>query len=130
MKKVGRRGGFYTGTVFGVLGAAIATLAIALGSFWLLVLGTLVLGTYNAFGQYYRYAAADVATPDWRARAISLVMAGGLVGGIIGPELSKHTVDLAQPRYLAAYASLIGFCIVTMGILSMLRFPAIKAEES
>jgi predicted MFS family arabinose efflux permease len=129
MKKVGRRGGFYTGTVFGVAGAAIATLAIWLASFWLLVAGTLVLGTYNAFGQYYRYAAADVATLDWKARAISLVMAGGLVGGIIGPELSKHTVDLAQPRYLAAYASLIGFCVVTMGILSMLRFPPLKAEE-
>jgi len=59
----------------------------------------------------------------WKSRAISLVMAGGLVGGIVGPELSKHTRDLARPTYLAAYASLIGFCIVTMAIISRLRFP-------
>jgi MFS family permease len=130
MRKVGRRSGFLTGTLFGVAGGAIATLGIWLGSFWTLVAGTLVLGAYNAFGQYYRYAAADAVPSHWKARAISLVMAGGLVGGIVGPWLSTHTIDLAQPRYLAAYASLIGFCVVTMAILSMLRFPAPKAEEA
>ena len=130
MRRVGRRSGFFAGTLFGIAGAAVATLGIWLASFWTLVLGTLVLGAYNAFGQYYRFAAADATPASWKARAISLVMAGGLVGGIIGPELSKHTIDLAQPRYLAAYASLIGFCVVTMAILSLLRFPAVKAEES
>ena len=64
--------------------------------------GTLVLGVYNAFGQYYRFAAADASPGPWKAKAISLVMAGGLVGGIIGPEMSKHTRDLAQPIDLAS----------------------------
>ncbi|MDH5265634.1 MAG: MFS transporter, partial [Betaproteobacteria bacterium] len=59
MKRVGRRNGFLTGTLFGLAGGAIATLGIWMSSFWTLVLGTLVLGTYNAFGQYYRFAAAD-----------------------------------------------------------------------
>ena len=95
MKKVGRRNGFLTGTLFGLAGGAIATLGIYLASFWTLVFGTLVLGTYNAFGQYYRFAAADSTPVQWKAKAISLVMAGGLVGGIIGPEMSKHTRDLA-----------------------------------
>jgi MFS family permease len=130
MKRVGRRNGFLTGTLFGLAGGAIATLGIGLGSFWTLVLGTLVLGTYNAFGQYYRFAAADATPLSWRAKAISLVMAGGLVGGIIGPEMSKHTIDLAKPTYLASYASLMGFCLATMAILSMLRFPEAKAEEA
>ena len=130
MRRVGRRSGFFAGTLFGIAGAAVATLGIWLASFWTLVLGTFVLGAYNAFGQYYRFAAADATPVHWKARAISLVMAGGLVGGIIGPELSKHTIDLAGPRYLAAYASLMGFCVVTMVILSALRFPAAKAEES
>lgn len=129
MKKVGRRNGFLTGTAFGIAGGAIATLGIWLGSFWTLVAGTLVLGTYNAFGQYYRFAAADAVPVRWKARAISLVMAGGLVGGIIGPELSKHTINLAQTTYLAAYASLIGFCIVTIAILSRLRIPEPTAAE-
>jgi MFS family permease len=130
MKKVGRRNGFLTGTLFGLAGGAIATLGIYLSSFWTLVLGTLVLGTYNAFGQYYRFAAADAAPVQWKAKAISLVMAGGLVGGIVGPEMSKHTRDLLQPTFLASYASLLGFCLVTMAILSGLRIPDPKGEEA
>ena len=130
MKRVGRRNGFLTGTIFGIAGGAIATYAIWIGSFWTLVAGTLVLGTYNAFGQYYRFAAADASPLPWKAKAISLVMAGGLAGGIIGPEMSKHTRDLAQPTFLASYASLIGFCLVTMAILSQLRIPAPRDEEA
>jgi MFS family permease len=130
MKRVGRRNGFLTGTVFGLAGGAIATLGIYLSSFWTLVAGTLVLGTYNAFGQYYRFAAADATPVQWKARAISLVMAGGLVGGIIGPEMSKYTRDFVQPTFLASYASLLGFCLVTMAILSGLRIPDPKSEEA
>jgi MFS family permease len=130
MKKVGRRNGFLTGTLFGLVGGAIATLGIYLSSFWTLVFGTLVLGTYNAFGQYYRFAAADATPLQWRAKAISLVMAGGLVGGIIGPEMSKHTRDLVQPTFLASYASLMAFCLVTMAILSGIRIPDPKGEEA
>ncbi len=129
MKRVGRRNGFLTGTLFGLAGGAITTLAIWQSSFWTLVLGTLVLGTYNAFGQYYRFAAADASPLSWKARAISLVMAGGLVGGIIGPEMSKVTRDLVQPTFLASYASLMGFCLVTMAILAGLRIPDPKGEE-
>ncbi len=129
MKRVGRRAGFYTGTVFGLAGGSLATLGIYLSSFWTLVAGTLVLGTYNAFGQYYRFAAADAAPVAWRAKAISLVMAGGLVGGIVGPEMSKWTRDLAQPTFLASYASLIGLCLATMAILAGLRIPDPKGEE-
>ena len=130
MKRVGRRNGFLTGTLFGIAGGAIATLGIYLSSFWTLVFGTLVLGTYNAFGQYYRFAAADAAPLKWKAKAISLVMAGGLVGGIIGPEMSKVTRDLVQPTFIASYASLIGFCLVTMAILAGLRIPDPKDEEA
>ena len=129
MKRVGRRNGVLTGTFFGLAGGAITTLAIWQQSFWTLVLGTLVLGTYNAFGQYYRFAAADASPLSWKARAISLVMAGGLVGGIIGPEMSKVTRDLVQPTFLASYASLMGFCLLTMAILAGLRIPDPKGEE-
>lgn len=129
MKKVGRRNGFLTGTLFGLLGGATATLGIWLASFWTLVAGTLVLGAYNAFGQYYRFAAADAAPAKWKERAISLVMAGGLVGGMVGPELSKYTRQLWQPAFLASYASLMGFCLVTMVLLAGLRIPEPKTEE-
>jgi MFS family permease len=129
MKKVGRRNGFLTGTLFGVAGGAIATWGIWAASFWTLVAGTLVLGAYNAFGQYYRFAAADAAPPAWKARAISLVTAGGLVGGIVGPELSKLTRELLQPTFVASYASLVALCIAAMAILAGLRITQPQAED-
>ena len=104
MRRVGRRGGFLTGGTFGLAGSVLATFAMVSSSLTLLCLGTMLLGVYNAFGQYYRFAAADAAAPDFKARAISYVLAGGLVGGIVGPEISKFTRGLAQPVYSASYA--------------------------
>jgi predicted MFS family arabinose efflux permease len=94
----------------------------------LLCFGTFLLGVYNAFGQYYRFAAADAATSDFKAKAISYVLAGGLVGGIVGPEISKFTRDAAQPTYVASYASLFVFCAIAMAIISRLAVPAPKQE--
>jgi MFS family permease len=130
MKRVGRRNGFLTGGVFGLAGATLATLAMSMGSFALLCLGTVLLGVYNAFGQYYRFAAADAAAPDFKAKAISFVLAGGLVGGIVGPEISKFTRDAAQPTYVASYASLFVFCLIAMAIVSFLTIPNPKAETT
>ena len=129
MKRVGRRRGLMTGTLFGIVGALICALAIWLQSFWLLCAGTIVFGTYNGFGQYYRFAAADVATPDFRPTAISLVLAGGLVGGILGPTTSRMTVLLLAPKFLAAYLALIVFALVTLALLARVRIPAPSASE-
>ena len=123
MKRVGRRNGFMTGTAFGAAGAALATFAVARGDFTLFCVSMPVMGVYNAFGQYYRFAAADAAASDFKAKAISYVLAGGLAGGIIGPEVSRHTRDFAQPEYLATFASLIAFCFLAMAIVSLVRIP-------
>ena len=123
MKRVGRRNGFLSGTAFGILGAIAATLAVARADFTLFCASMLALGAYNAFGQYYRFAAADAASAEFKPKAISYVLAGGLAGGIIGPEVSRHTRGLAQPEYLATFASLIVFCVVAMAIVSRLRIP-------
>jgi MFS family permease len=130
MKRAGRRKGFLTGVAFGLAGSVVATLGLAIGSFALLCLGTLLAGVYNAFGQYYRFAAADAAPAAGKARAISLVLAGGLVGGIIGPELSKHTGDLLQPRFLASYLSLFGFGLLAAALLARLDIPNPREETS
>jgi predicted MFS family arabinose efflux permease len=90
----------------------------------LLCAGTFILGAYNACGQYYRFAAADLASPDFKAKAISYVLAGGIAGGIIGPELSKYTRGLWSPDYSASYASLFVICLAAMGVMSTLRIPA------
>lgn len=129
MKKVGRRLGLIRGASVGIIGAAICATAIWQANFWLLCFGTLVWGTYNAFGQYYRFVAAEVAAADFRATAVSLVLAGGLVGGIVGPTLSRFTVDLVGPKFAGAYLALIAFALVTMAILSRIRIPEPTAAE-
>jgi MFS family permease len=123
MKRVGRQRGLTSGTLWGIAGALICATAIWLQSFWLLCFGTLVWGTYNAYGQYYRFAAADVASGDFKATAISLVLAGGLVGGILGPTTSRWTIGLLAPKFMGAYLVLIGFAIVTMVLLRYIRIP-------
>jgi MFS family permease len=123
MKRVGRRNGFLTGGMFGLAGSALAAYAVISGSMALLCLGTLILGAYNAFGQYYRFAAADAASAEFKSRAISYVLAGGIVGGIVGPELSKHTRGIWNPDYAASYASLFAICMLAMTVMSFLRIP-------
>ena len=128
MKRVGRRNGFMTGTAFGVLGAALATYAVWRGDFVLFCASMPLMGVYNAFGQYYRFAAADAASADFKAKAISYVLAGGLAGGILGPEVSRHTRDFAQPEYFATFASLIVFSLAAMAVASFLRIPEPPAD--
>ncbi|MEK7438535.1 MAG: MFS transporter [Pseudomonadota bacterium] len=129
MKRYGRQTGFQVGTAMGIVGAALCCLALWLHSFWLLCAGVLVLGVYNAFGQYYRFAAADAASHDFKAKAISLVLTGGLVGGIIAPGLSKYTRDMFAVPFLGAYASLIVFCLITMALLAYIRIPPPSVAE-
>jgi MFS family permease len=129
MKRVGRQRGLTTGTLWGVVGALICAGAIWVQSFWLLCFGTMVWGVYNAYGQYYRFAAADVASADFKAIAISLVLAGGLVGGILGPTASRWTIELLAPKFMGAYLALIGVALATMLLLRFIRIPTPSAAE-
>ncbi len=129
MKRVGRQRGLTLGVFWGIAGALLCGAAMGLQSFWLLCLGTLVWGVFNAYGQYYRFAAADVASADFRPTAISLVLAGGLVGGILGPGVSRWTIDLFDVRFMGAYLSLIAFALVTVALLQFIRIPPPTASE-
>ena len=129
MKRVGRQRGLTWGTAWGIVGALICAGAVWAQSFWLLCFGTLVWGVYNAYGQYYRFAAADAASLDFKPIAISLVLAGGLVGGILGPNISLFTVDLLAPKFMGAYLALIGFALATMALLRFIRIPNPTASE-
>jgi predicted MFS family arabinose efflux permease len=129
MKRVGRQRGLSGGIYWGVAGALICATAIGLQSFWLLCFGTLVWGVYNAYGQYYRFAAADAASIDFRPTAISLVLAGGLVGGILGPSASRLTVDLVGPRFMGAYLVLIGVALANLVLLRFIRIPSPSPAE-
>jgi len=113
-----------------MLGGAICSLAVFLGSFWLLCGGMTLMGVYTAFGKYYRFAAADAAGHTFRAKAISLTLAGGIVGGIVGPEMAKRTVDLfADYLYLGSYLSLIFVCLLATLLLQPLSIPTLSEHD-
>src|SRR3954471_22431017 len=130
MKAIGRRGGFQTGTSLGMVGGAICSYAMYIASFWLLCAGMLVMGMYTAFGKYYRFAAADAASESFHAKAISFTLAGGILGGVIGPEMAKQTKDLFPDHvFLASYLSLIGVCMLATAILTRLDIPLLTEHE-
>ena len=129
MKRVGRQAGLTAGTFWAVAGALVCGAAIYGGYFSLLCLGALLFGVYNAHGQYYRFAAADAVPPEQRPTAISLVLAGGLIGGILGPALSRWTLELGARKFMGAYLTLIGVAIVTMALLRFIRIPVPSAAE-
>jgi MFS family permease len=129
MKRHGRRAGFLLGAGLGVLGGLVGALAIHAHAFSLLLAGTFLMGIYNAFGQYYRFAAADAAPADWKSRAISLTLAGGIVGGFIGPAVGRFTRDLVEPRFVASYLALALFALLSLVMASRLRFPPQSVEE-
>jgi MFS family permease len=129
MKRVGRQRGLTFGIFWGFAGALLCAAAMWQQSFWLLCFGTLVWGVYNAYGQYYRFAAADMASGEFKATAISLVLAGGLVGGILGPTTSRFTIELAGPRFMGAYLTLIAFALVAAVLLRFIRIPTPTAAE-
>ncbi len=130
MRRLGRRAGFMLGAIFGILGALICAFAAYEHNFRLLCAGGLVLGVYNATAQYYRFAAADSANADFKSKAISLVLAGGIAGGIVGPETSKITVDLvAQATFTGSYLSLAVFCLLAIGLLAFIDIPTLTVAE-
>src|SRR5690606_10981566 len=98
----GRRAAFLVGTGSVVLVGLLAALAVVLGSFWLFCLATFFGGAYAAVVLSFRFAAADCVSAARRPRALSLVMAGGVFAGVIGPQLVTHTMDLWMPHVFAA----------------------------
>jgi len=113
-----------------MFGGAVCSLAVFLASFWLLCAGMTLMGVYTAFGKYYRFAAADAASDNFRAKAISLTLAGGIVGGILGPEMAKRTVGLfADYLYLGSYLSLIFVCLLAMLVLKPLSIPKLSVRD-
>ncbi|MGQ0579965.1 MAG: MFS transporter [Betaproteobacteria bacterium] len=129
MKRYGRRAGFILGGMFGMAGGALATAAMALHSFGLLCAAALVSGVYTGSGGFYRFAAADATSPHFRSKAISLVLAGGIVGGVLGPESSKLTRNLLDVAFLGSFLSLIVLALVAILILLRLDLPMPSHEE-
>jgi predicted MFS family arabinose efflux permease len=128
IRMLGQRNGFQVGTATTALGGLIATAALLQSSFWLFVAGLVVIGLGGAFVQQFRFAAADNAPPEFKARAISFVLAGGVFTAIIGPQIVIFTRDLLAPvMFAGAFAAILGLAAVGAVLLSLLR---VKAKTS
>jgi MFS family permease len=122
--RLGRKPGFILGAICAGLGSLTFAAGIWQGSFLLYCLGALPAGIGFGISQHYRFAAAEVATPAYRPRAISLVMAGGVLSAIFGPELVKHSKDLFGPLlFLGTYLILALLPVVCVTLLSFTRLP-------
>ena len=126
----GRRATFLLGTVCGVLVGLLAALAVIIGSFWLFCAATFFGGAYGAVVLSFRFAAADCVPADKRPRALSLVMAGGVFAGVIGPQLVTHTMYLWMPYMFAAtFLAQAAVAALSAVILAGIRLPMPTAEE-
>lgn len=122
--RLGRRAGFLMGAAGSFCGALTFALGIWLSDFWVYALGALPAGIGFGIAQHYRFAAAEVASPAYRPKAISLVMAGGVLAAIFGPELVKHSKDLFQPfLFLGTYLILAFLPILCAVLLTIVRLP-------
>ena len=131
MGKVGRRLGFMTSALFGFCGAIVTFVAIFHGSFILFCSGTILIGVFNGFGQYYRFSAAEVATEEYRSRAISFVMAGGVLAAFAGPNLANWSRQLLSVEFAGNFACLILLYFLSFCIAALLHIhrPARIARE-
>jgi MFS family permease len=123
MQHIGRRAGFLLGSSIGIVGAGLAVYAIVTDSFALFTLAAFVSGTFTGFGNYYRFAAADVATDDYRGTAISYVMAGGVIAAFIGPNLAHWTSNWLVAPFAGSYLALAGILILSFATQLFLNIP-------
>ncbi|RZH32927.1 MFS transporter [Acinetobacter pittii] len=123
MSRVGRKAGFITGTLSGVVAAIISMVAMIQHSFMLLCLGMLFLGIYQAFAQFYRFAAAEIAPPVFRTKAISLVLAGGVIAALLGPFLASIGSTLLSVAYMGSFLFMGILASLGLLLLSRLQIP-------
>jgi MFS family permease len=129
-KRYGRKVSFQIGLGVGALSSLLCAWAAYSSSFWMLVAATVVAGYYNANAQLYRFAAAELAEPSAREKAVSMVMAGGLIGAIAGPNLAAATKSMTAVPFAGAYFALSLVALLGMALLAFIEFPPAPAKTS
>jgi MFS family permease len=131
MRRYGRRAGFALGGCAGMIGGSISAVGIYNNSFLLFCIGSTIFGIASGFGQYYRFAAAEIVDESYKSRAISWVLLGGLVAAFIGPNAASLTRNLIPGAiFSASYAVVALFCIGIIVIQYFIRIPGPSEEET
>ncbi len=130
MKSCSRRFGFHIGISSGVSGAVLAGTSILLGNFVLFCVATFLIGVFNAFGTYYRFAAAELVSESYRAKAISYVMLAGVVAAIIGPNLSRLGKSwFANAPFAGSYLALAGVYFLSFLLIAKIHFNELDEQQ-
>ncbi|EKV28068.1 putative drug transport transmembrane protein [Caenispirillum salinarum AK4] len=130
MAKVGRRAGFSVGQLFGIAGGLVSMVALNTGDFALFCAGGVLLGIHNASWQFLRFAAAETSSESFRPRAISWVLAGGIVAAVIGGELAKESREFLPAIFAGSYVATALLAAACIGLLQLLRMPPLpRASE-
>ena len=130
--KWGRRVSFQLGLLVGLFSAVLCAYAAYTHNFALLTVATLIAGYYSANGQLYRFAAAELAEVSFREKAVSWVMAGGLIGAIVGPNLASKSKGWFETPFMGAYVALTVVAVLGMALMHFVKFPPLveKAKGS
>jgi len=124
MRRYGRRAGLMGGVSLAIVGGSLCTIAIFERRFELFCAGSMLVGAFNAFGQQYRFAAADAAGEAFRAKAISLVVAGGVLAAIAGPNLARVTREaFPLDTFAGSYAAMVALYVLSLAVLAFIRIP-------
>jgi predicted MFS family arabinose efflux permease len=129
-KRFGRKTSFQFGLAVAAGSALLCAWAAYSSQFWLLVAATVIAGYYNANAQLYRFAAAELAAPAFKEKAVSLVMAGGLLGAVAGPNLAAATRSMTAVPFAGAYLALAGVALLAMLLMAAMRFPPVPQASS
>ena len=128
--RFGRKWSFQMGLLVALASSLLCAYAAVSRNFWLLCTATLVAGYYNANANLYRFAAAELTTLAWREKAVSLVMAGGLLGAVLGPNLAAQTRTLTSVPFAGAYLALAVVALLSMAVLAFIEFPPTPSKKS
>jgi MFS family permease len=129
-RRFGRRRAFQLGVLVAMGASALAAWAANAHQFWILVAATVIAGYYNANAGLYRFAATELAAPVYKERAISWVLAGGIVGAVVGPNLANATRDVLPVAFAGAYAALVVVALIALVLLQFIDFPPLPLPSA
>ncbi|WP_394755900.1 MFS transporter [Rhodoferax sp.] len=129
-QRFGRKRSFQMGLLVALASSLLCAYAAVSRNFWLLCTATVVAGYYNANANLYRFAAAELTTLAGREKAVSLVMAGGLLGAVLGPNLAAQTRTLTSVPFAGAYLALAVVALLSLAVLAFIEFPPTPPKKS